>query len=266
MTIEHYERWEMPQLALHNAGKEPASAEGSAADEASWILPDAEKNKVMLPTADELESIRQEAYDAGFAQGKSEGTQLGQQQVADAVKHLMSIGKDLFDPIAHQREEIEDALLKLAMSLAKSVIKREISLDTSQLIEVVKVMLDQLPLGESDIKLYINPKDLQNIYNHRDILTDQQVSWRFESRESIAAGGCVVETPHTLLDATIDRRYEACVNQIYDRNMSLTLGQVEQHKDPLDDVSDFIEYGPGDQNFDAIGDAKTSSADGTADE
>ena len=233
IPISAYERWEMPHFPESDVvgDQEPA-----------WKLPETVVEGVSLPTAEELEAIREEAYQAGLQQGKTDGLALAKTEVAAAVKNVMKVAEGLFEPIAEQDQAAEEALVLMAVRMAESIIRREISLNSSQLISVAKEAISVLPIGSKSVTLYVNPKDLALIMEHREVLSDLEERWQIEGKESVAPGGCVVETPQSLIDATIDQRFRELVGQVYDDYQSASFNQEQQDiRHPLSDPSEFLE-------------------------
>ncbi len=233
IPISAYERWEMPHFPESDVvgDQEPV-----------WKLPENVVEGVSLPTAEELEAIRKEAYQSGLEQGKTDGLVMAKKDIAAAVKNLMNVAESLFEPIAEQDQATEEALVAVAVKMAESIIRREISLNSSQLIPVAKEAIGALPIGSKSITLYVNPKDMALIMEHREVLSDLEERWQIEGKASVAAGGCVVETPQSLIDATIDQRFRELVGQVYDDYQIASCNQEnEDIRHPLSDPSEFLE-------------------------
>ena len=91
-------------------------------------------------TLEELESIRQEAYNEGFAVGEKEGfhsTTLKVRQEAEValtakIAGLEQLMANLFEPIAEQDTQIEKSLVDLVQHITRQVIQRELAIDSTQ--------------------------------------------------------------------------------------------------------------------------------------
>ncbi|WP_339548129.1 flagellar assembly protein FliH [Pseudomonas sp. RA_35y_Pfl2_P32] len=173
-------------------------------------------------TLEELESIRQEAWNEGFATGEKEGfhsTTLKVRQEADVALNakLASLERlmvNLFEPIAEQDTQIEKGLVALVQHVTRQVIQRELAIDSSQLEHVMREALKLLPLGVENVRLYINPQDFAQVKALRE---RHEESWRIVEDETLLPGGCRVETEHSRIDATVETRIAQATAQLLDQ-------------------------------------------------
>ena len=179
-------------------------------------------DEVQPMTLEELESIRQEAYNEGFATGEREGfhsTTLKVRQEAEAalsakVGALEKIMRQLFEPIAEQDTQIEKSLVHLVQHITKQVIQRELAIDSTQLEHVMRDALKLLPLGVGSVRLYINPQDFEQVKALRE---RHEETWRIVEDETLMPGGCRVETEHSRIDATLETRLARVMDKLFDQ-------------------------------------------------
>lgn len=179
-------------------------------------------DEVQPLTLEELESIRQEAYNEGFAIGEKEGfhsTTLKVRQEAEAVlapkvAGLEQLMANLFEPIAEQDTQIEKSLVDLVQHITKQVIKRELSIDSTQIEHVMREALKLLPLGVGNVRLHINPQDFEQVKALRE---RHEETWRIVEDESLLPGGCRVETEHSRIDATVETRVAQVMAKLFDQ-------------------------------------------------
>ncbi|MGE7959230.1 flagellar assembly protein FliH [Pseudomonas sp. NPDC089530] len=173
-------------------------------------------------TLEELESIRQEAYNEGFATGEKEGfhsTTLKVRQEAEVALNaklapLETLMANLFEPIAEQDTQIEKALVNLVQHMTRQVIQRELAIDSSQIEHVMREALKLLPLGVGNVRLYINPQDFAQVKSLRE---RHEESWRIVEDEAMLPGGCRVETEHSRIDATMETRIAKIMDKLSDQ-------------------------------------------------
>ena len=227
--ISGFDRWSLPSFdegeadeALGEVADEPAAL--AAAAEAAQH---AESEEVALEdvkplTLDELEAIRQDAYNEGFATGEKDGFHAGQlkaKQEADvalsaklaALERLMT---QLFEPIAEQDQQMEAALVDLVSHMTRQVIRRELSSDSSQIRQVLREALKVLPMGAENIRIHLNPQDFEMIKALRE---RHEESWRILEDDSLMAGGCRVETEHSRIDASVETRLGQVLKQLFEQ-------------------------------------------------
>lgn len=237
--IEAFERWEMPDLtgiSLRSLGP------GKISDEI--VDPDDEvEEEIHLPTLEEVEAIRKQAYDEayaegmeqgrldgfeqgredGFLKGKAEGyeegsdkgytdgMQQGEREVNDILSRLNSMLALLHEPIAVQHEELEVVLYDLLSHLVTLITRKELSVNSSVITQIIQESLAALPRNSERIRVFVNPDDYELAHEQASKQIDP---WQVFSDESITRGGCRVETLSSLIDSTIETRLEDLLQQV----------------------------------------------------
>ncbi|AXA55044.1 flagellar assembly protein FliH [Pseudomonas thivervalensis] len=211
-----FDVWSLPSFDPHVPEPEPEPVEE---------MPEMEEvplEEVQPLTLEEVESIRQEAYNEGFAVGEKEGfhsTTLKVRQEADValtakLRALESLMLNLFDPIAEQDTQIEKSLVGLVQHIAKQVIQRELAIDSTQIEQVMREALKLLPLGVGNVRLYINPQDFELVKALRE---RHEETWRIVEDATLLPGGCRVETEHSRIDATVETRISQIMAKLFDQ-------------------------------------------------
>ncbi|QXI19284.1 flagellar assembly protein FliH [Pseudomonas hamedanensis] len=214
--VRGFESWAMPSFDPPKPEPEP---------EPEPEPPEMEEvplEEVQPLTLEELESIRQEAYNEGFAIGEKEGfhsTTLKVRQEAETalaakIASLELLMANLFEPIAEQDTQIEKSLVDLVQHITKQVIKRELAIDSTQIEHVMRDALKLLPLGVENVRLYVNPQDFAQVKALRE---RHEESWRIVEDESLLPGGCRVETEHSRIDASVESRVTQVMAKLFDQ-------------------------------------------------
>jgi flagellar assembly protein FliH len=214
--VRGFESWAMPSFDPPKPEPEP---------EPEPEPPEMEEvplDEVQPLTLEELESIRQEAYNEGFAIGEKEGfhsTTLKVRQEAEValaakVASLEQLMGHLFEPIAEQDTQIEKSLVDLVQHIAKQVIKRELAIDSTQIEQVMRDALKLLPLGVENVRLYVNPQDFAQVKALRE---RHEETWRNVEDDTLLPGGCRVETEHSRIDASIESRVSQVMAKLFDQ-------------------------------------------------
>lgn len=224
------DRWALPSFDEHVESPEHApEAEAQAPAEEAVAVEDApvESEEVALEdvkplTLDELEAIRQDAYNEGFATGEKDGFRAGQlkaKQEADAalagkLASLEQVMSHLLDPIAEQDQQLEAALVSLVSHMTRQVIQRELSSDSSQIRHVLREALKLLPMGADNVRIHINPQDFEMIKALRD---RHEETWRILEDDTLLPGGCRVESEHSRIDASVETRMNQAIKQLFEQ-------------------------------------------------
>lgn len=200
-----------------------------------WRLPDVPKSGGMVGnpsssmpqlTVNEIESMQKQAYEEAFALGKNEGFQQGfeQGQIEGGKKgyeenvgllnkkadEFVGLMESLSEPFKTLDEEVEKELVKLAISIANQIIRREIKLDPGQVVAAVREAINVLPLSSQKIMLYLHPEDVGLV---RSVLSLDEMStpWGITEDPLITRGGCKVDTDVSHVNATVENRLAAVI-------------------------------------------------------
>jgi flagellar assembly protein FliH len=212
--------WALPSFDPHQE-REP-EPEPLPVEEEPAEMEEVPLEEVQPLTLEELESIRQEAYNEGFATGEKEGfhsTQLKVRQEAEValaarLASLEQLMMNLLDPVAEQDTQIEKAMVLLVEHVARKVILRELTTDSTQIGSVLRDALKLLPMGAQNIRIFINPQDFAQVKALRE---RHEENWRILEDDSLQAGGCRIETEHSRIDASIETRISQAVAKMYDQ-------------------------------------------------
>ena len=251
-----YERWELP--AMEPSGNDVIRSQVSSAE-----IP------IKPLTASDLEKIRLEAYEAGFAEGKEEGLekghkegldkgfqegldsgtqkglqegqQTGQQQkqaeIDESIARLTNVMGKLLEPIKQHDDEIEEALLNLVLAISRAVIIRELSISSEQVRQTLMEALGSLPPSASNVKIWVNSVDYDTVFPIAESMSGET---QIIKSDEILPGGCKVETLHSQIDATVEKRFQKTVQQMLDRHASsLAVDEAPDLTDSMDDMTDF---------------------------
>lgn len=214
--VEGFDVWALPSFDPEPPEPEPEP------EEIPEEIEEVPLDEVQPLTLEELESIRQEAYNEGFATGEKEGfhsTTLKVRQEAEValvakLQALEQLMVNLFEPIAEQDTQIEKTLVELVKHVTREVIQRELAMDSSQIEHVMREALKLLPLGVGNVRLYVNPQDFEQVKSLRE---RHEESWRIVEDEALLPGGCRVETEHSRIDASVETRITQAMDQLFDQ-------------------------------------------------
>lgn len=250
--LSAWERWELP--LLDERGNEVARDEDmdvkplTAADieairQSAW-----EEGRQEGRQAGHEEGLSQgleEGRERGYQEGRETGEQEGREQAAadaraevdEKLARLESVMGELLAPIERHQDELESALVNLATVLARSVIHRELSLDSSQIRQVVMDAVSSLPSTRENVRIRIHPSDMEWVREAADRL-DAEAS--ISGDDSILPGGCTVETRHSLVDYTVEKRFQKAVQAMLDQQLgTASQGESDELESVMGDLSDF---------------------------
>jgi flagellar assembly protein FliH len=122
------------------------------------------------------------------------------------IAALQAIIETLAKPLEELDAGIETELTRLAMIIAKHLVRRELRLDPTQVIGIVRHTVGLLPIAARNIKVHLHPDDAA-ILRGKLATPVGEHEWELREDPLMARGGCRVTTD----TASIDARFEASI-------------------------------------------------------
>lgn len=229
------EPWLLPEFkAKHivSGADEPRQLSGfaqrrsAASSKPSSLL---KLNRAM--TAGQLEQLTQEAREAGFKEGRVAGYEKGyaegesraretveqhaQTTLAAQQSSLTQLIESVIQPLGNQQDSLQTVLSQLVAKIAERVCYRELLTDNNSIQAVVSEAIDALPIGESDIKIYLNPQDLAVFESIPGFVQD---NWPLRADEQLTLGDCRIESANSLVDFTRSSRMTSILDATFALN------------------------------------------------
>lgn len=219
-------RWELPHVdGRSDAGKRSGKAEEAGA--ASAPAPE-EEVAPRWPTAEELESIRKQAHDEGFAEGREAGHQEGhdkgykagekeakkfQQEQKKRLQTLEQLIDAQAQPLEQLDDEVQDQMVRLVLTLSRQVVRRELQTQPGEILPVIREAVALLPMSARDVRVHVHPDDHRFL---NELLGEDESgrAWRLVDDPSLTRGGCVVQAERSRVDATLERRLAQLASQL----------------------------------------------------
>jgi len=154
------------------------------------------------------ENAYKQAYDLGVEEGKAaalEEARAGFQQRIEAMDLFLGSIETVAAEVVKQNEAM---LIKLLFQIAKRIAYREIQIDQTIILEVLKELVSQIQ-SEERIVVHLSPKDKEFLDSVRETVGKEFVGKaQIEVEETMTPGGCTVETLYGTSDASLEERVE----------------------------------------------------------
>ncbi len=187
-------------------------------------------------TAEALEEIRKAAFEEGREQGYQHGLQQAEQEIeqtkttlAEQIETLASLIEHLQQPIQQFDEDVEHQVIELITLCVHKIVKREIALDPSHLIGVIREAAQYLPLNNPDpVIIELNSKDAEVIKQLLD--NDEEHSqWKLFENPTFERGECQIMAGNS----TIDVSTEHLLNQVFSKAFG-----IERQPKPVEEAEE----------------------------
>ncbi|GGG48446.1 hypothetical protein GCM10011403_01890 [Pseudohongiella nitratireducens] len=159
----------------------------------------------------------QQGLQAGQAEGLAQGEQQSQARIDQALQEQLQTLNALMTHLTHalneQDYQLEQALLQLVKTVSKEVVGRDLSLDSSHIMQLIKQALGALPATREHVRIYVSQQDVELVMKAAE---QGGENWRVIASNAIEPGGCRVETDHSLVDFTVAERFQQAISHVID--------------------------------------------------
>ncbi|MGJ7569970.1 flagellar assembly protein FliH [Variovorax sp. RB2P76] len=225
-ALSAWERWEMG--TLDGKPSVPASRKAAAAAEfnrngnrSAAPLSPVPPPAPPAPRVDlaELARIRKDARTAAEAEGRADGLAEGRKAghteglaagLAAATAHaerLRALTLSLPDALRRAEGELTDTVLALALDVARQVVHRTLKAEPEWVLPLVRDLLNTEPALRGEPRLLLHPDDVALVKNSlgHEI---EAAGWLVRSDDTLARGGCRVQSANGELDGTLETRWK----------------------------------------------------------
>ncbi|MDC8830492.1 flagellar assembly protein FliH [Alteromonas gilva] len=246
--LEKAKGWDLPYVEATET--EEDSKTNALNKRSDWKYePPEEAEEIKPPTAEEIEAIRQAAFDEGYAEGKQQGfdegkaegfeagkregseqglkegleqgLQQGETQISQQTELWQSLVSQLHEPLKKVDEQIRKEIVKLAVALARSVIRTDVQTNEAVILQALSEGLKALPVEENQYSIHLHPEDIQLIHQHFGSDTIKERGWTLIDTPSLERGGCDIVTQHNAVDLSIERRCRGVLDKfLLDQGLS----------------------------------------------
>ncbi|MDE2419004.1 MAG: flagellar assembly protein FliH [Burkholderiales bacterium] len=164
------------------------------------------------------EAVRQAGFADGYAQGHAHATLEGQRQIAEYIttqgEQAASNMAQLFASVQAQLHESQQVMakgvLELACELARQVLRHELSSNPNALQPVIREAMGMLSSDCKVAAVRMNPLDIEVF---AEVLRQEfsSLSLNLLPDSGITRGGCLVEAAGTVIDGTVEKRWQRAV-------------------------------------------------------
>jgi flagellar assembly protein FliH len=235
-ALSAWERWEMGTLDGRPASRKAAGgASGTGAERNGLAGLAGRTGEPLAPPAPpapkidlaELARIRKDARAAAEAEGRAAGLAEGRKQghteglatgLAAATAHaerLRALTRSFPDALRRAEGELAETVLSLALDVARQVVHRTLVAQPEWVLPLVRDLLNTEPALRGEPRLLLHPEDVALVKNSlgREI---EDAGWQVRADDSLARGGCRVQSANGELDGTLPTRWKRVTSALRD--------------------------------------------------
>ncbi|RQW64104.1 flagellar assembly protein FliH [Vibrio viridaestus] len=238
------QKWGLPDYAEKNRKAKPSAFNYDPSWMPSFEEPEEAEPEVL--TEEQLELIRQEAYQqglhqgqeagfkqgyekgkeegyqAGFEQGQQEGNQQGMTDAQQVIEQHIAVFTQLADqfaqPLNLMNSQVEKQLVDMVLALAKEVIHVELEMNPQIILDTVKASVESLPIAGHTITIKLNPEDSEMVrqsYGEEGLAARQ---WTLVAEPSLERGDVQIEAGESSVHYRMDERVKTVLHNFCGAN------------------------------------------------
>ncbi|TWX54123.1 flagellar assembly protein FliH [Colwellia hornerae] len=234
-TEQETDVWSLPTVESENKIKDETT--NAMGKKAAWRFEPPEdfvEEEIAPLTAEDIENIRQAAFDEGLNQGKEEGfakgyeegkvsgheegVVLGHQEGLEtglaAAKESIdeqsaawaSLTKQLHQPLLDVEKNVEQQLLHLVVQLTEAITLEEAKTNPDIIIAAISAGIKALPSQEAQTQILLHPNDIKRVEKQFGAKHVQEQGWRLLAAPQLVPGSCQIENSTSNVDLSVKSR------------------------------------------------------------
>src|SRR5580704_1487408 len=197
-TASVIERWSLPVVEGNVIGRPVDERKAKAAAEA------------IARVAREQSEAR--GYEAGMAKAKAE-MEGHNNELKARIQKLDKLLQFMGRPLEELDADVEKMLLQLTLAVGKQLARRELRIDPSQVIAIIRESLQELPTAAREARVLLHPEDAA-IVRERLAEPSNERAWTIVEDPTMSRGGCIVKTETSRIDARLESRINTIIANV----------------------------------------------------
>jgi len=171
-----------------------------------------------------FEAGREIGREAGLEEGRAAGrAELDPATAAAqaATARLEELAGFLAQPLADLDPEVESQLVALTLAIAKQLLRRELRIDPTQIIAIIRETVGLLPAAAREVRVHLHPEDAV-VVRERLAAPAADRAWTIVEDPVMGRGGCRVTSGAASIDARLESRIAAVAARLLGEERSET--------------------------------------------
>jgi flagellar assembly protein FliH len=207
-SLSAWQRWEMGTLDSEGAVQDNVHALAVPRVDPESLARDNELSRLRLQArAEGRAEGHREGLAKGRAEGHAEGLATGLAAASAHAEQLRALAATLPAALRHAEREVADAILTLALDVARQVVHRTLRAEPEWVLPLVQDLLHAEPALQGEPRLLLHPDDVTLVKN--SLGNELQIAgWQVRPDDTLARGGCRVQSASGEMDASLETRWK----------------------------------------------------------
>lgn len=199
--------WQRYEMASFGDNRPTAVAREAAEKAARHALQKQLSEQIASSRAQARDEGCAEGHAEGFAAGHAEGLTQGRIDAVGEREQLQGLLSGFTQELAHANELVAQDVLRLALDLAKAMLKSALPVRPELVLPVIEDALRYLPIAQAPLLLQLNPDDAVLVQSSMGAALAAG-GWRVQADGGVQRGGCRIATGSNEIDAEIGTRWQ----------------------------------------------------------
>lgn len=167
---------------------------------------------VRIRKPQELEGGERRAWQDAEIAGRAAGLEAARAEIDARVRQLDSsasrlelVLQTLSRPLAQLDDAVHHQIVTLAAALARGLLRRELRVDPTQIIGIVRDTVALLPASARGVRVLLHPEDAALVREKLSTAGPEQ-AWSIVDDPVLSRGDCRVHTDYAQIDARVETR------------------------------------------------------------
>lgn len=197
--VEKSKKNEIVEEIIDEIIDDPLIIEPMTAENLKKITEEAEKEGYAAGYEQGFTKAKEDGYQQGLEKGEKESRDIVTKQAAD----LAGIADQLMSSFNSEKDQLEEQMLGMICNIARAVVEKELQLDSSSIVNVVKESIAMLADKNQKMVVYLNSQDVELV---KSALDNEDYAIKYEVDDSLLPGGCRIDNRSTYIDASINKK------------------------------------------------------------
>lgn len=209
--------WQRYEMASFGDNRPTAVARAAAEKAARLMLQKQLSEQIASSRAQAREEGRADGHAEGYAAGHALGLEQGRLDAVAEREQWQALLSGFTQELAHANELVAQDVMKLALDLAKAMLKSALPVRPQMVLPLVEDALRYLPIVQAPLLLQLHPDDAALVQSAMGPGLAAG-GWRLHADAGIQRGGCRIETGSNTIDAEVGTRWQRLVAALGETN------------------------------------------------
>lgn len=178
----------------------------------AWSAPVIDDGRADRRVSDSKQREEERRFQEAEARGRAAGLLAAQKEIDARNKALDEQAKALgaaldalARPLAHVDDQVHEQIAQLATHLARALLRRELKIDSAQVIGIVRETVALLPAATRGVRVSLHPDDAA-LLREKLVTSGPDTAWTVIDDPALSRGDCRVHTDYAQIDARMETR------------------------------------------------------------